>query len=799
MLRLIGMRLAKHGAAVALAAAVAAVCAPAMAQTPPAVTEPPRAVEGAATPDTAVDPAAAATDAPNSPVPGSRPSPVPPAPGEPRAAKAYAVLETYCARCHQTGRLKVPAAARPVANILDLDDLARQRSLVQPGLPDASPLYTVMLRHHSTVDIESEPQADAIQAVRDWIQDLDADVGRCPERRPVLQAAVNKAVAETLATVSSEKAKELRFISLAHLYNACTDPAVMARYRQAIGKVVNSLSWAPEPVRLETIDAAETIIKLDLAQIGWVGAHWEKLVAASPYTGLASTSLSDAERRRTGTLVPVVRGDWFADAAMTAPLYPALLGLPGRHVNLQRILNVDTEANIKLGAARRAAVQTSAVTRANRLVERHPTRIGSLWMTYDFATSDGRQNLAANPLGPVAGGVVKVPFKHDGSKSLFTLPNGFFAYSLNDARGDRIDQSPETVEREETMWAGPVINGGSCLGCHRTGPVGVTDMVRSQITADTAAPKELREAILALYPLQDEMANLVVEDQERYAAAQRRAGIDPDALVQGLEPVAALARAYTQNVDLDRLAAELGVSVGGVKEQLARLPVELQLSVRRLKLGLASRAEADRILVRLGADGGMGGRAAVVLDAPGERVDMELLLWMSSDSYEVGDLAAIFARANQNCYLTLISIDGANRATVLFPNEFEQNNLLQAGKEFRLPSEAAPYQFRLKNRGRETVAGMCSTASKVVDGIAHDFERQRFTMLGDWRAFLGQINIEASRQQPAALETARTVTKPQRRGRTKPAVAEPKGDPKAEATRAVIDVQARAAVSYEVR
>ena len=34
---------------------------------------------------------------------------VPPRPEEPRAAKAYSVFDTYCARCHQTGRLETAA------------------------------------------------------------------------------------------------------------------------------------------------------------------------------------------------------------------------------------------------------------------------------------------------------------------------------------------------------------------------------------------------------------------------------------------------------------------------------------------------------------------------------------------------------------------------------------------------------------------------------------------------------------------------------------------------------------------
>ncbi len=715
---------------------------------------------------------------------------VPAPPLDPRAGKAYAVLDGYCARCHQTGRLKIPAAARPVANILALDEIARETSLVQPGVPDASPVYTIMLRQHAMVDLDASPPADAIQSVRDWIVDLPQSTESCGGRRAITQGEVDQAAAAALAATPEEKRKDIRFITLSHLANACVLPETLAGYRQAITKVINTLSWGPEPIRLETVDPNATVIKLDLGELGWVAAHWETLVQAQPYANLASARLSEAVRRITGTPMPAVRGDWFAYAAMTAPLYPRLLGLPGRMANLQRILNVDIENNIKAGKARRAGIAVSVVTRANRLVERHPTRTGSLWLAYDFATSEGRQKLASNPLGPTATPIFKVPFKHDGIKAIFTLPNGFLAYSLNDARGDRIDTSPDTIERDELSMAGPVANGASCMGCHRAGPMPVKDTIRAGAEADTTAIKEVRDMILALYAPVAEMDTLIAEDQERYAMAQRKAGIEPNLMINGLEPVTALAEEYLKDVGLARLAAEVGATIAGTRERIARLPVELATSSRRVLSASASRAEADRILIRLAPDGGAA-ETAIKVEAPLEpRTDFELLLWSKSNVYQSGDLATFHARSNQDCYLTLVSLDRGGQATVLFPNEFEQNNLLVAAKELTLPTDGAAYQFRLRDKGRETLVGICQTGSKAPPGLQHDFERQRFTMLGDWRAHLAQAPLSGRAQ--STPEPARE--KPQRIARVRPAAGpvpvDPKGGP---------DLQARTAITYDVR
>src|SRR5262249_39328401 len=80
---------------------------------------------------------------------------VPARPDEPRAAKAYGVLDTYCARCHQTGKLERPLASGGLANILAIDDQARDPVLVKPGIPDASRLYDALETRHVPLDVFS--------------------------------------------------------------------------------------------------------------------------------------------------------------------------------------------------------------------------------------------------------------------------------------------------------------------------------------------------------------------------------------------------------------------------------------------------------------------------------------------------------------------------------------------------------------------------------------------------------------------------------------------------------------------
>ena len=212
---------------------------------------------------------------------------VPPRPEEPRAARAYTVFETYCARCHQTGRLERPLASGGLSNILSIDEVARDPVLVRPGLPDASRLYDVLETRHSPLDVfsgsvgGSEPGSDDIESVRGWIRDLKPAAQACSPRQPVRPADVEKMMRDA-QHLERDQGPDVRFISLVHLYNACATPQEMTAYAQALNKLMNSLSWAAEPVKLTPLDAAGTVLSFRLAQFGWDAQRWDLIERAYP-------------------------------------------------------------------------------------------------------------------------------------------------------------------------------------------------------------------------------------------------------------------------------------------------------------------------------------------------------------------------------------------------------------------------------------------------------------------------------------------------------------------------------------
>jgi hypothetical protein len=115
---------------------------------------------------------------------------------------------------------------------------------------------------------------------------------------------------------------------------------------------------------------------------------------------------------------------------------------------------------------------------------------------------------------------------------------------------------------------------------------------------------------------------------------------------------------------------------------------------------------------------------------------IELQLYADRARYKVGDEVRLTIRTNVDCRLTVISIDVAGRGTVIFPNDFATKDLLTAQVGLSLPAPGAGYRFRAKEKGRERVVALCTRAAGLIDGITHDFERQRFQELGPYSTFL---------------------------------------------------------------
>jgi mono/diheme cytochrome c family protein len=693
---------------------------------------------------------------------------IPARPEDPRGAKTYAVFETHCARCHQAGKTELPLAAGGLSNILAIDELPRDPQSVRPGIPDASRIYDILVTRHAPLDVftgqsdGNEPTPDDIESVRDWIKELKSGTDGCTERTPVRPSNVEALVRDALK-IEREGAKDFRFISLAHLYNACATAAEMSSYRQALIKLLNGLSWSPEPAKLMPLDAAGTVLALKLSDFGWVAGHWELIQRAYPKPLLRP--ISDDVKKSAGAAIPLVNGDWLAAAASEPPLYYALLGLPQKLSELAKMNAVDIDQNIKSAGARRAVVRTSEITRGNRLVERHPGGRGGFWMVYDFATSTGDQDLFERPLGPRPSNVMKTPFKPDSIRTFFALPNGFLAFVLFDAAGNRIDRVLPGIEKPFDGSDGAALDpatksGANCMACHNSGVVAPKDELRSYATSATSTlPADVRDAALALTSSDSETVLLASGDNDRYRQALTAAGVDPALMIESEEIVSGLARRYRGDIELKVAAAEAGLDRDAFVSALISAPGAAAALARRLQQGALPRAELDKLATLL-----LGAAVPPTVAAPGGflrdiKTEIGLSVWIDKPLPAAGDLVTVKAEPDTDCFLTVISVDAQGKATVLFPNDFEADNLVSAGATHSIPGPDAPYQLRFKADGTETLMARCSTSAVPPTGIEYDFERQRFTVLGNWENFIQDTLVTDAelRRNPEKAERARSA------------------------------------------
>ena len=165
------------------------------------------------------------------------------------------------------------------------------------------------------------------------------------------------------------------------------------------------------------------------------------------------------------------------------------------------------------------------------------------------------QSLFAFPLGP--GGAKG--FDHDGGETIYSLPNGFQAYYLNDKTGKYLDKGPTQIVRDIENPRDPAVtNGISCMRCHDQGMRYYTDKIRDAIVQNKTISKQDRETVEALYPPNPELKLVIDADMKRFLDAMVRAGLDPKLKLNGVEIIFALSQAYEAAVDAEQVASELG-------------------------------------------------------------------------------------------------------------------------------------------------------------------------------------------------------------------------------------------------
>lgn len=490
------------------------------------------------------------------------------------AAQATAVLKTHCYRCHgQDGSVE-----GSLNYVTDLGKLVARKKVV-PGDAKGSRLFRRV--DDGTMpppDQHPRPGAAEVAVLKKWIE-AGAPAGAADAgRAPVAPADVYAAVLADLEPMDRRARRFQRYFTLTHLYNAGLSDEELQTYRNALAKLVNSLSWGSKVMNPVPVDAARTVLRIDLRWFVWDATTWSRVLQEYPY-GVLDDSVT-ARAVAVGTLAkqPLVRADWFVATASRAPLYYDVLQLPSSLTELEKLLRVDAAEDIKQERVARVGFNGSGISRFNRILERHDSAQGMYWRTYDFdeppanlvdRTNGGllpdRRNIFAFPLGP--GGLAANPFQHAGGEAIFALPNGLHAYYLTNAVNARLDKAPIAIVSDPKRPDRSVEAGVSCMSCHVSGILPKADQVRDHLDKNPKAyTRDEADIVRALYPGKEAGLKLMEADAKRYAEVVAKTG----AKVSRYEAVSTITQKYEADVDLLAGAAEVGLTADDFRARIGQ-------------------------------------------------------------------------------------------------------------------------------------------------------------------------------------------------------------------------------------
>ena len=478
------------------------------------------------------------------------------------AVDTYAIFQQSCLICHG------PDGAYRETLLMEHNTLIDKGTVV-PGNPDASELYKRLITTETAKRMPlGQPQlsAQAIDTIRNWILAGAPDWTAPPttDRRFISPGEILNTIETHLMSLAPFDRTFARYFTMTHLYNAGEPPGILQEYRKGLNKLVNSLSWGITVTKPQPIDPQETIFYIDLRHYEWdVNNAWTQIEAQYPYHIVFDAPTQTALKVQLTRLqremkadVPAIHVDWFIAQASLPPLYHDLLSLPLTDRELETRLEVDVLRNLQNAPGVRvwrAGTNNSGVSNNNRVIERHTSRYGAYWKSYDFAGSVGTQNIFTHPLS----------FTHDGGEVIFNLPNGLQAYYVTNASGFRLDEAPINIVSNPAASDPTVRNGLSCFGCHTEGMKTFEDEVRSVIESNTA-PSYDRAQALRLYVAQSAMDALLQEDTDRYRVAlEATSGEFGD-----IEPISRFHEEYQRTVDASYAAAVVGLETEAFLEQI---------------------------------------------------------------------------------------------------------------------------------------------------------------------------------------------------------------------------------------
>lgn len=514
-------------------------------------------------------------------------------------AEALAILETSCSSCHNPNN-----AQGGFGTIENVEDMIASQIYIVPRDPEKSLLFT-RLGPGGNMPPSAPLDKASVEIIRKWIAGLEIS-----KNKPLSENEVLGLVRRDLENnVTAGLKPSTRYLSFHIPSNLGISSEGLQDLRLSMLKVINSLSRSPALVKPLAIDPQKLVYRLKLDELGISPSLFDAVMADYyPFSqrfirlGEEKGARQAAEdhtflRTETGTDNFVLRADWFMATATLPEPYARLLNLGAEQASLDAQLGVNILQNIADKKVMRAGFKNSNVSTQNRIIERHSQANGlAYWISYDFVSNEGVNNIFSLPLGPVGAGFDARAFQHDGGEIIFQLPNGLFGFYLSNAEGVALDKGPTSIVKQNSapaQFLTAIVNGISCMSCHHQGLIAKADELRPffQSNGGGFSSAELSQ-LFNLYPDNAAMKEAMGKDNAFYLRANKDLGIDvtkPDPLNQAY-------RYYNRGLTRADVREELGISDASLNSLMTLEPFRSQWTSLLQLGGFIKREEFNLLL-----------------------------------------------------------------------------------------------------------------------------------------------------------------------------------------------------------
>lgn len=134
-----------------------------------------------------------------------------------------------------------------------------------------------------------------------------------------------------------------------------------------------------------------------------------------------------------------------------------------------------------------------------------------------------------------------------------------------------------------------------------------------------------------------------------------------------------------------------------------------------------------------------------ILTSENSAAPFSVNVWADKDHFRIGESVTFYLKAERDCYVTLLDQGTSGTLRVIFPNPFQRDNFIEAGKTYIIPDPANGYEIRVDGPpGIERVKAIATLRksdqpSLNVSGGFYEFATQEDGRLRDLNITITQL------------------------------------------------------------